>query len=140
MHEVYEWPFKQVRSFYFSQGVVWGIAYEVASQDVKQVTEYLDFREKDGYKTTSVTFYPKDSTKEAFQVMLYVATPSNESYLGPSSLPEITKQILASEGPSGKNSEYLFNLASAIREIDPECSDEHLFQLEALAKDYIKNN
>ena len=47
---------------------------------------------------------------------------------GPASLEVMAETILTSVGPSGKNIEYLYNLASAMRTIDP--NDEHIFQLE----------
>ena len=40
----------------------------------------------------------------------------------------MAETILTSVGPSGKNIEYLYNLANALRAIDP--NDEHIFQLE----------
>ena len=35
-------------------------AYEIAAKDIPKVIDYLDFREKNGYKATWVTFHPKD--------------------------------------------------------------------------------
>ena len=40
----------------------------------------------------------------------------------------MAKTILTSIGPSGKNIDYLYNLAIAMRHIDLD--DEHIFQLE----------
>ena len=116
------------------QEKVWGIAYEIASKDIPGVLEYLDFREKNGYKASWVRFHPKNAEHQAFQAKLYIATPQNEFYLGPASLPEIAEQILTSKGPSGTNYEYLMNLAQAVRSLSAEIEDDHLFQLETLVK------
>ena len=101
--------------------------------------DYLDFREKNGYKLTLVTFHPKDIHRHPFQAKLYIATPQNEFYLGPASLPEIANQILRSKGPSGTNYDYLLNLAQGIRDICSDIKDDHLFQLEALVKKGLSN-
>ncbi|XP_033634574.1 putative glutathione-specific gamma-glutamylcyclotransferase 2 [Asterias rubens] len=118
-----------------SQERVWGIAYEIAEEDVPQVREYLDFRERGGYSLTSVTFQPRDtSTYEPFEVMIYIATPDNQNFLGPASMEDIALQICSSIGESGANTEYLLNLAEAVRTLLPEASDQHLFELERLVR------
>lgn len=37
---------------------VWGVAYQIGAEDVERVSQYLDYREKDGYQRTETTFYP----------------------------------------------------------------------------------
>ena len=116
------------------------MAYEIAAKDIPNVIDYLDFREKNGYKAIWVTFNPKDNNRCPFQAKMYIATPCNKFYLGPAPLPEIADQILFSKGPSGTNHEYLMNLAEAVRSIHPEIKDDHLFQLEALVKNGLSTN
>ncbi len=97
--------------------------------------EYLDFRERGGYSLTSVTFHPRDtSTYESFEVKIYIATPDNQNFLGPASMEDIARQICSSFGQSGANTEYLLNLAEAVRTLLPEASDQHLFELERLVR------
>lgn len=64
-----------------STSEVWGVAYKINEQDIEEVTEYLDFREKNGYSKKTVTFHPKDNIKP-FELTLYVATKENKSYAG----------------------------------------------------------
>jgi hypothetical protein len=48
--------------------------------------------------------------------------------------------LLFSLGPSGPNSEYLLNLASALRTIAPNAHDAHLFDLEERLLELIKKS
>lgn len=89
---------------------------------------YLNFREKCGYTTDNVTFYPSDGTNSLENVLIYIATEDNEEFLGPASLREEAMQIISSSGPSGQNSEYLLRLAEAMRKIG--ITDRYLFDLE----------
>ncbi|XP_049886183.1 putative glutathione-specific gamma-glutamylcyclotransferase 2 [Pectinophora gossypiella] len=114
-----------------ANSVVWGVAYKIKTEDEEEVTKHLDFREKNGYSKKTVTFHPKDKNQEAFPLTLYVATEDNESYAGPASVEDIAKQVISSQGPSGTNKEYVYNLAEAMRSITPDVYDEHLFSLEA---------
>ena len=98
------------------------------------VTNHLDFREKGGYRKTNVTFYPEDKTEKEFNLDIYIATEDNPLFLGPAHTDEIAKQIYMSVGPSGKNTEYLFELAQAVRSLMPQDTDEHLFALEHAVK------
>lgn len=118
---------------------VWGIAYEIAAKDIPSVIDYLDYREKNGYKATWVTFHPQDTCYHPFETKLYIATPQNEFYLGPAPLSEIANQILHSKGPSGTNSDYLLNLAQGLRDICSDVKDDHLFQLEILVRKGLSN-
>lgn len=51
-------------------------------------------------------------------------------YLGPASIEDIARQVVQSRGPSGCNTEYVINLATAMQEIAPSVNDEHLFALD----------
>ena len=64
---------------------MWGVAYKIRTEDVDQVTQHLDYREKNGYVKKTVNFHPKE-TLEPFKLTLYVATEENESYAGKISL------------------------------------------------------
>ena len=99
---------------------------------------YLNHREKGGYTLHDVQFYPKDTKIIKFPVYVYIATESNEEFLGDAPMTDIAKQIATSHGPSGPNSEYLLNLAETVREMGVE--DEHLFELEKRVSEELINN
>lgn len=65
-----------------SADTVWGIAYKIKQEDSEQVTQHLDYREKNGYTRKSVLFYPQDPEMKQFPLTLYIATEDNESYAG----------------------------------------------------------
>ncbi|CAH1793223.1 unnamed protein product, partial [Owenia fusiformis] len=112
---------------------LWGMAYEIAEENVEDVSKHLDFREKNGYQSFSVQFTPKDDQAK-FNLKIYIATEDNFAFLGPAKSEEIAAQIYESVGPSGKNTEYLFELANSVRNLFPHTADDHLFELERLVK------
>ncbi|KAL4717033.1 hypothetical protein ACJJTC_016920 [Scirpophaga incertulas] len=114
-----------------SKSRVWGIAYKIRDEDINQVMQHLDFREKNGYSKKIVTFFPNNSNIEPFNLTIYIATEDNESFAGPASTEDMAKQIVSCKGPSGTNKEYVYNLASAMRQLDSNMEDTHLFELEA---------
>ncbi|XP_075984327.1 putative glutathione-specific gamma-glutamylcyclotransferase 2 [Anticarsia gemmatalis] len=114
--------------------VVWGIAYKIRTEDIEQVTKHLDYREKNGYTKKTVTFHPNDTEHKPFSLTLYVATEDNESFAGSTSVEEIAKQVIQCSGPSGTNKEYVYNLATAMRQLAPTVKDDHLFALEEAVK------
>lgn len=109
---------------------VWGVAYEIPPSEEENVRAHLDFREKGGYAAVTVTFHPQEDTRQSFDLEIYIGTEENPYFLGPAAIQDIAKQIYHSEGPSGKNTEYLFQLASAMKELAPHVNDEHLYTLE----------
>lgn len=111
------------------------MAYEIAQQDVAWVTEHLDYREKGGYAPVTVTFHPHDQSEDPFELKIYVGSADNPFFLGPAPLDDVAKQISTAVGPSGPNTEYLFQLATALRELIPNTYDEHLFELEKRVKE-----
>lgn len=100
-----------------------GLAFRVEAA----VFEQLDEREKNGYLrvATEMTF---DDGSSATGVT-YLATADNEAYLGEASELEIARHICRSAGPSGSNSDYLLELAVALRELGLQ--DDHIFEIEA---------
>ena len=96
----------------------------------ENVRQHLNFREVGGYQTVYIKFYPADSSVPPFELGIYVGTPTNPFYVGPASVSDIAHQICSSVGPSGRNDEYLFRLADAMRMIAPHICDHHLFELE----------
>jgi glutathione-specific gamma-glutamylcyclotransferase len=102
-----------------------GVAYLIEHT----VFDHLDYREKNGYQRTDVTLQFGDASAAG---VVYIAPHDNHAYLGPAPEPRIAAQIVASHGPSGSNVDYLFRLASALRELD--VVDRHVFELEALVE------
>jgi cation transport regulator ChaC len=99
-----------------------GMAYLITPQ----VFDHLDYREKNGYLRLSTEMSFEDGNRA--EGLVYIATEDNASFLGPAPEPEIAKQIATSSGPSGRNSEYLTELAAALRQLGKE--DSHVFAIE----------
>jgi len=89
------------------------------------VFDHLDHREKNGYERRDVTIYFKDDESPG---VTYVAPVGNFAFLGEAPTDEMVEQILRCEGPSGKNIDYVLELARALRELGVE--DPHLFDIE----------
>jgi cation transport protein ChaC len=99
-----------------------GMAYLVTPDEFT----HLDHREKNGYLrlATDITF----DDGGVVEGLVYIATDENAAFLGPATEYDIARQIAASHGPSGPNSEYLLELAKALRELGKD--DGHVFAIE----------
>jgi cation transport protein ChaC len=99
-----------------------GMAYLVTPEEFT----HLDHREKNGYLrlATDITF----DDGGVVEGLVYIATDENAAFLGPATEYDIARQIAASHGPSGPNSEYLLELAKALRELGKD--DAHVFAIE----------
>lgn len=75
-----------------------------------------------------------------FVLEFYLATSDNPFYIGQEPIETIARHIVTSTGPSGTNREYLYQLATAVRQLvaDEDASDtsrdSHLFELENLVR------
>ncbi|XP_045600170.1 putative glutathione-specific gamma-glutamylcyclotransferase 2 isoform X2 [Procambarus clarkii] len=111
---------------------VWGIAYKIRDEEQDKVMAHLDHREKDGYLRKSVLFHPLDCSIHPWHLTIYLGADSNPFYTGPTNEDTIAEIIASAVGPSGSNSEYLFQLAEAMRNVG--VSDSHLFGIETKVK------
>ena len=71
---------------------------------------------------------------------MFPGTSDESLRLGPAPAREMALQIARSAGPSGPNSQYLLNLAKFMREEVSQHEDQHLFELEALVKNFLETN
>ncbi|MGK0224384.1 MAG: cation transport protein ChaC [Limisphaerales bacterium] len=110
------------------------MAYLVEAETVTRVFEQLDHREKNGYERIEVQLQTADGQSETG--LVYIAPTNNFAYLGDAPLQNIAAQIARSEGPSGKNCDYLFELAIALREIGAD--DAHVFALESAVRNILQ--
>lgn len=119
-----------------SSSRVWGVAYKIADDRIDEVVKHLDYREKNGYDRIITRFNPYPDLDETnclragIDVCIYLATADNDSFAGPTEMPVLAKQIFEAVGPSGPNTEYVYNLAEAMRRLFPGIVDEHLLELE----------
>ena len=112
------------------QALCGGIAYLVEAP----VFEQLDEREKNGYLrlSTEMTFDDGSHTTG----LTYIAAADNEAYLGEATELEIALQICAAQGASGANSDYLLELAVALRALGLQ--DQHVFDIETHINQILK--
>lgn len=103
-----------------------GVAYRLSADTAHNIFDALDHREKNGYERLELC--ATTPNQRQLNTITYVATPDNFAYLGPAPLTALSKQIANSIGPSGPNTEYLFELANALRAL--EVDDAHVFELE----------
>ena len=93
------------------------------------VFEHLDPREKNGYERHPVSV-SLEVTDEQVDGLIYVAAKDNHAYLGPADIEEVASHISRSSGPSGSNTDYVLQLARALRQLGEH--DPHVYALEAL--------
>ena len=115
-----------------ANGVCDGMAYLVDEGVVDATFDALDHREKNGYERYAVRLDFHNHWESA-EGVVYIAPIGNHAFLGPAPLALMAAQIHQSAGPSGRNLDYLLELADALRELDAD--DEHVFELEAAARE-----
>ena len=114
---------------------VWGAAYHIPQEHVKEVQEYLDIREINGYSIHHTPFQPAaHGEKPVEKCMVYIGLPSNPQFLGPQDLDRLAARIWRCKGPSGENRDYLFMLAEALKGLGEGAEDEHVEELAKRAR------
>ncbi|KAI0297521.1 ChaC-like protein [Multifurca ochricompacta] len=115
------------------EDVVWGVAFTIDPAHAAEVRAYLDYREKDGYTLERVDVYGLVDGQETIVMPgaeCYVGRNDNPSFIGSEPLEALADTIWHAAGPSGRNKDYVYNLAAAVRALAPEAYDSHLFALE----------
>ena len=117
----------------------WGMAYRNSPSVRHEVFEQLDHREQGGYERDAVVVHTspgRDAERAAhLNAVVYHASEDNPCFLGDAPVAHIAQQIASSVGPSGRNRDYLFELARALREAGEE--DGHVFELERLVQTLV---
>ncbi|KAF8234824.1 ChaC-like protein [Tricholoma matsutake] len=122
---------------------VWGIAYTIDPVYEAEVRDYLDYREKDGYTMETIDIWGLDQGHQKVIIhgaFCYVGRDDNPSFVGSEPLDALAERIWMSVGPSGRNKDYLYNLATAVRNLSPNSYDSHLYALEAAVRGLDSRN
>jgi cation transport regulator ChaC len=90
------------------------------------VFDHLDHREKNGYVRYELAIHFADGSEPG---VTYVASHENEAFLGSAPLERMVEQIRRSSGESGPNTDYVLELANALRDLAVD--DPHVFEIEA---------
>lgn len=108
---------------------VWGAAYHIIPTKVKEVQEYLDIREINGYSIQYTPFHPADQSINDIRCMVYIGMPDNPQFMGPLKPADVARKINESRGPSGENREYLLQLEEALITLSSDSGDTHVSDL-----------
>ena len=103
-----------------------GRLFFIPKHKVEETMKYLDIREIAGYEKAMLDIHCLDG--RVISALVFYATHENTCFVAGESEEEIADIISHSIGPSGRNSEYLFNLCQMIRE--QGLIDSHLFAIE----------
>lgn len=96
---------------------------------VKEVKEYLDIREINGYSIHYTPFHPEDPKLHDIQCLVYIGLPDNPQFLGAQPPQAVAEKIYSSRGPSGENRDYLFQLEQSLEALGLASHDEHISDL-----------
>lgn len=116
---------------------VWGVAYEVPADQEMNVLKQLNVREQRYDNQRSVVVYSPSGLPLSPEALVFVGSHRPELFLGDAPLDSMARQIACCRGPSGTNSDYLFQLARFMRVEVPQAQDDHLFQLEAAVSELL---
>jgi cation transport regulator ChaC len=106
------------------------MAYEVDAEIAEDSLRLLDVREKNGYERHETLLH--FANQRTAPGLVYIAPQDNHAFLGPAPLHAMAAQIRECAGPSGRNADYLFDLADALRNLNVD--DPHVFELESAVR------
>jgi cation transport regulator ChaC len=90
----------------------WGRAFSLPPAERSAILAALDHREQGGYQRLSLPLVFADGRRG--RGVTWIATGENAHYLGPARTEAIARQVLGARGPSGSNTEYVFQLEAAL--------------------------
>ena len=61
--------------------------------------------------------------------LVYIGLPDNPQFMGPQDPQALAEHIVHSQGPSGKNIDYLYELETALDSLSKDSGDEHVSDL-----------
>ncbi|MGK0471048.1 MAG: cation transport protein ChaC [Candidatus Azotimanducaceae bacterium] len=105
--------------------ICWGMAYRIAGNQVDEVLDHLDYREKGGYERLELPLSLEG--QQVVNGLTYHATKGNSDYLGSADADSMVRQISIAIGPSGPNREYLLKLEASLKAHG--VVDDHVFDL-----------
>lgn len=109
----------------------WGVCYRLPEDKEDDIMAALDYRERGGYVRIDVPFEfetsPGSNQIVRVNAITYIASPDNQYYLGPAPMDDLVRQIYFARGESGKNIDYVLNLARHLETMG--LHDEHIQSL-----------
>lgn len=93
--------------------VCWGTAYQLPADNLPATLAALDYREKNGYQRLVTRL---DTAAGPLTGIVYVADENNPHFES-AGIEEVARVIADATGPSGANTEYLFELEAALAHI-----------------------
>ena len=114
--------------------LVWGVMWSIDPAHGREVRAYLDDREKAGYTCERATVYERAADGSEAVVRddcsIYVGHVDGPDFAGPMALDALARHIHASVGPSGRNKDYVYELAAIVKTLSPHSGDAYLDDLE----------
>lgn len=108
---------------------VWGAAYHIIPSKVREVKDYLDIREINGYSVQYTTFHATSQPAQEVWCLVYIGMPDNPQFMGALNPQDIAARIDQSVGPSGENRDYLLHLEESLKGLSEDSGDEHVSDL-----------
>ena len=106
-----------------------GVAFKLGL-DASEILRLLDIREQDGYERVTLPLMFDDGS--SVQGTTWIANEGNPSWRVGETLLELAILIASSEGPSGSNREYLYELERALD--DKGIPDKYVSDLSELVR------